>query len=112
MIARQTPVSNRQDASLEALSQEQERCRHRGVQVTYSQAEIGRRLGVSRARIEQIEIVAKLKLLKRLAVGSPQHFLDLGGTYAQLAFLRNVTIGSAAARRVWRQWCRLGQERG
>ena len=109
MVAKNPSVPNTHLASLEALSREQDGYRDRGVQVTYSQAEIGRRLGVSRARIEQVEIIAKLRLLKRLAVWSPQDFLDLGGTYEQLAFMRGITVGSASARGLWRQWCELAQ---
>jgi len=107
MIAPDRSVQDSHDLALEALSAEQDDCRRRGVQVTYSQAELGRRLGISRARVEQLEIVAKLRLLKRLATRNGQVFLDLGGTYGQLAFLQRITISSVGARRLWRQWCEL-----
>jgi hypothetical protein len=107
MIALNTPRRDAQADRLEAVSREQDDYRHRGVQVTYSQAELGRRLGVSRARIEQIEIEAKLRLLKRLACRHGQGLLDLGGTYRQLAFLQGITVSSTTARRLWRQWCEL-----
>ena len=111
MIASLTPVEPQHedvDARLSALSDEQDRLRDRGRQVTFTQAELARRLGVSRARIEQIEILAKLRFLKRLARKSPQTLLELGATWEHIALLRSATLVPARARALWTRWCRLG----
>ena len=69
-----------------------------------------RDFGLTRSRVEQLEITAKLRFLKRLARHCPQSLLDLGGTYAQLAFLRGVTVSSTNARTVWRHWVELADQ--
>jgi len=93
---------------LKALSARQDAICSSGRQRTFSQKQISGNVGVSRARIEQLEILAKLRFVKNLARLYPQSFLDLGGTYEQLAFLRSIAISTTNARRLWRQWCRLG----
>ncbi len=115
MIAPLTPPQRQGDdldARLAAVSDEQDRLRDRGRQVTYGQAELARQLGVSRARIEQIELLAKLRLLKRLASQSPGTLLELGGTWEHVAFLRSATLTPSAARGLWNRWCRLGAPEG
>ena len=112
MIASLTPQPRRDDLDtrLAAASAAQDRLRDRGRQVTCSQADLARRLGVSRARIEQIEILAKLRVLKRLAHQSPQTLLELGATWEHIAFLRGSTLCPARARGLWSRWCCLGSQ--
>ncbi len=94
---------------LRALSQRQDSDCGSGRQRTFSQKQISGSVGVSRARIEQVEILAKLRFVKNLAVRYPQSFLDLGGTYEQLAFLQSIAVSTTNARRLWRQWCQIGR---
>jgi hypothetical protein len=96
------------DTALEALSAHQDAAAARGRQETYSQSRIGRTLGLTRSRVEQLETVAKLRFIQKLAQHYPQSFLDLGGTIEQLAFLTSITVTAASARHLWRRWCRLG----
>ncbi|MFW6145762.1 MAG: hypothetical protein ACOC7R_00345 [Planctomycetota bacterium] len=111
MIAPLTPIEPRRDdldARLAAVSAEQDRLRDRDEPATFTQGELGRRLGVTRARIEQIELLAKLRFLKRLAGVSPQTLLELGATWEHIAFLRSATLTPSRARSLWTRWCRLG----
>ena len=93
---------------LRALSARQDAAAARGIQFTYSQSRIGREMGLTRARVEQLELVAKLRFLKDLAQRCPQAFIELGGTYAQMAFLASAKVSAGRARRLWRRWCELG----
>ena len=107
--SRDTHGSSHADAALAALSARQDAALAEGRQETYSQSQIGRGMGLSRARVEQLETVAKLRFLKQLSEQCPQVFLDLGGSCAQMAFLKSITVSAANARRLWRRWGDLGQ---
>ena len=39
-----------------------------------------------------------------MAVSHPQHLLDLGATYEQLAFLQTMKVTAASGRKLWQQW--------
>ncbi len=107
MIAKTNFKRVRQDAALAELSAEQDALLPIGRQTTYSQRQIASRIGLTRPRVEQLERRAKLRLVRLLAVESPESFLELGGTAKQLAFLRSISITSTNVRRLWRQWCDL-----
>ena len=96
------------ETALEALSAHQDAIAAGGRQETYSQSQIGRSLGLTRSRVEQLEIVAKLRFVKKLAQQYPQSFLELGGTIEQLAFLESIAVTATNARQLWRRWRRLG----
>ena len=105
MIARcGRPEARTPDEALRALSTRQDAAATRGVQQTYSQSQIGRETGLTRARIEQLELVAKLHLLQGLAVKHPRVLLELGAAPSQLVFLESVKISAGNARRLWRRW--------
>ncbi len=109
MIATNPDDRQRNQKAWEELSREQDDQAAQGIQQTYSQAHIARTVGLSRARIEQLEIGAKLRLLKGLAATCPQCLLDLGGTYEQLAFLQAMNVTAAVSRKLWRQWSQLSE---
>jgi len=89
------------------LSARQDAAAMRGLQRTYSQVRIGREIGLTRAGIQQLELTAKLRLLKGLAVQCPDVLRQMGATPAQLAFLESVRITSGNSRRLWRRWSQM-----
>jgi len=91
------------------LSAHQDAVLATGKQETYSQSQIGRAVGLTRARVEHLELTARLRFIKTLAQSYPQSFLDLGGTYEQLSFLKSIRISAANSRRLWRRWSSIGR---
>jgi hypothetical protein len=105
-------LSNRErrQAALKALAKRQKAAAAEGRQITFSQSQIARRLGVTRSRVEQLETAAKLRFLQCLIRLHPESFLELGGTYAQVAFIQSINITAANSRCLWRQWCRIAEQ--
>jgi hypothetical protein len=102
--------SGRRKAALKALAARQAAAAAKGRQMTYSQSQIARHLGLTRSRIEQLETAAKLRFLQCLVRLYPESFLELGGTYDQVAFMESITVTAANARRLWRRWCRITEQ--
>lgn len=105
-------IQRRRDAVLRRLSESQDRLAAGGTQTTCPQARLARRLGLTRARMEQVELLARLHFLQGLARRHPHCLLELGGTYEQVAFLNSICLSAQNARRVWRRWRLLGQRGG
>jgi hypothetical protein len=102
--------SRRRKAALKALSTRQDAAAAEGRQITYSQSQLARRLGLTRSRVEQLETAAKLRFLQCLIRLHSESFLELGGTYAQVAFMQSVNVTAANSRRLWRQWCQIAEQ--
>jgi hypothetical protein len=94
-------------AALRRLSAQQDRAAAAGRPFTLSRAELARELRFSRAQMEAIDLLCRLRLLQGLARRRPEVLAELGVQPHQIHFLCAMRPSAGQARRLWRRWRHL-----
>ncbi len=97
-------------AALRHLRARQDLARRRGGPFTCSRRQLARELGFTPARMEQIELACRLRLLQALARQAPDVLTQLGASARQVDFLESIRISPGQARRLWKRWAGAGAE--